>query len=140
MHRIITTALSELGLAEKVQAVGVKPIKHGNVLCFQQHTPGDLLSLDQKVVGSAQRKYRQALMQHGSILLARSEHAPDLPGLLETAGIEISRDQLATALRTAFAANTRWTTQSAPWSDHERRLVAQLVADKYATAAWNQKR
>ncbi|MBM3996470.1 MAG: lipoate--protein ligase family protein, partial [Planctomycetes bacterium] len=84
MHRIIQTAILSLGGAHPITPVRGESTKHGNVLCFQQFTPGDLLSAGKKVVGSAQRKYRQALMQHGSILLAQSEFTPSLPGLSQT--------------------------------------------------------
>ena len=48
------------------------------LLCFQHLTPGDLLLQGAKVVGSAQRRHRGALLQHGGILLAASPHAPEL--------------------------------------------------------------
>lgn len=58
-------------------------------LCFQRRSPGDIIvadtggerSLSPKIVGSAQRRSRGAVLQHGSILLARSERAPELAGV-----------------------------------------------------------
>ena len=67
-------------------------------LCFQRRTVGDVVvplaaefdvschdssAANIKVVGSAQRRYRNAMLQHGSVLLARSPFAPELPGVLE---------------------------------------------------------
>src|SRR5581483_4436749 len=89
VHRVIATALSRLGLAGQVEAVTGATVKHGDVLCFQQYTAGDLLCRGKKVVGSAQRKYHQALLQHGAILLAQSPHTPELPGIRELTGISV---------------------------------------------------
>lgn len=140
MHRIITTALCDVGLTGKVQSVVANPIKHGEVLCFQQFTPGDLLSVGKKVVGSAQRKHRGALMQHGSILLAQSEYTPTLPGLRETCGVSILPEQVQAAVVTVFTRDSGWRLQSDDWTIEERRSVDELIAEKYSTPAWNEKR
>jgi lipoyl(octanoyl) transferase len=140
MHRIITAALAELGASENIEAVRDKPIKHGDVLCFQQYTAGDLLSGGKKVVGSAQRKYRQALMQHGSILLAQSEHAPSLPGLYEMSGVTLSVAQLQPALLRCFVEDTGWVLEKGDWTEAERASIEQLVVERYAATEWNEKR
>jgi lipoate-protein ligase A len=41
-----------------------------------------------KLVGSAQRRTRDAVLQHGSILIGQSSWAPELPGLWEVLGHE----------------------------------------------------
>ncbi len=138
MHRIITAALVELGGA--VEAVGSTPIEYGDVLCFQQFSAGDLLSGGKKVVGSAQRKYRRALMQHGSILLAQSEHTPALPGIRETAGLALAVSSLQEAIVRAFVADTRWRIDSGEWTARESACIRELVNEKYVMAAWNERR
>lgn len=52
-------------------------------LCFQRRTDGDIVCHRHKVVGSAQRRSKNALLQHGSLLLRKSPHAPQLAGLCE---------------------------------------------------------
>ena len=66
--------------------------KLGPFLCFQHQTPGDLLVAGHKVVGSAQRRPHGATMQHGSILLRRSPHAPALPGIADLSETPIDND------------------------------------------------
>jgi lipoate-protein ligase A len=140
MHRIITAALAELGLAGKVAFFGATPIKHGEVLCFQQYTQGDVLCGGAKVVGSAQRKYRQALMQHGSILLAQSAHTPALPGIRELTGVTLAPAALRDAVQRALVGATGWRVEEMDWTDLEKQSAAELAAEKYATSAWNEKR
>jgi lipoate-protein ligase A len=140
IHRIITAALAELGLRGNVEAVGDNPVRHGDVLCFQQYTAGDLLSGGKKVVGSAQRKYRQALMQHGSILLAQSEHTPKLPGLWETAGVALSLTQVREAILRVFAADTGWHIEAGVWTEQEKAGIERLVGERYGATEWNERR
>jgi lipoyl(octanoyl) transferase len=140
MHRIITAALANLGLAGKVELVGQSPTKHGGVLCFQQHTLGDVLCAGRKIVGSAQRKHRLALLQHGSVLLAQSEHASALPGIRETAGISLTSEQMCSAIKPAFAVQTGWRLETGAWTEQELQAIEALRREKYATAAWNERR
>lgn len=140
MHRIITRALADLGASQRLEQVEQTPIKHGAVLCFQQYTPGDLLSADKKVVGSAQRKYHQALMQHGSILLAQSDHTPALPGMRETSGITLAIEPLQNAIVQLFSADADWRVQKGDWTNVEIDCIQKWIEEKYATPAWNEKR
>ena len=52
-------------------------------LCFQRRSKGDIVIGDDKICGSAQRRKKNALIQHGSLLLGVSNQAPELPGLKE---------------------------------------------------------
>ena len=140
MHRIITAALADCGLPEKVELVGNSPVKHGDMLCFQQYTPGDVLCAGRKIVGSAQRKYRQALLQHGSVLLAQSEHTPSLPGIRELAGVTLPAEQMRESIERRFVDETGWRTEASAWTEQETTWSRDLVAEKYVTAAWNEKR
>jgi lipoate-protein ligase A len=141
MHRIIAAALARLGLAGRVGAVDSgAAVRHSDVLCFQQLMPDDLLCGGAKVVGSAQRKYHRALLQHGSILLARSEHTPALPGLRELTGADLTSEAVRTAVVDELTAATGWRIVLENWTEEERAAVAQLVEQQYGTATWNEKR
>ncbi len=50
-------------------------------LCFLRRSPGDIVSGPWKLMGSAQRRDRGGLLQHGSLLLRGSPHAPELVGV-----------------------------------------------------------
>ena len=51
----------------------------GEFLCFGRGDSRDIVLHGHKIVGSAQRRRRGAVLQHGSLLLRRSEHAPSFP-------------------------------------------------------------
>ena len=52
-------------------------------LCFGRGDPRDIVLDRHKIVGSAQRRRRGAVLQHGSLLLRRSEYARQFPGVLD---------------------------------------------------------
>ena len=54
-------------------------------LCFQREAAPDLVVQDHKILGSAQRRRRGAVLQHGSLLLRASGHTPEIPGLCDLA-------------------------------------------------------
>src|SRR5437667_329111 len=62
---------------------------HEPFLCFERRTCGDIILGDAKIVGSAQRRRRGAVLQHGSVLLSRSDFALELPGIAELRGVEV---------------------------------------------------
>jgi lipoate-protein ligase A len=139
-HYLVRDVLREHGVASKVVVCGDEQ-KLGAVLCFLHQTLGDLLVEGSKVAGSAQRKMRGALLQHGSILLRRSEHAPQLPGVNDFAGKELfTPESLAELLATKFAADTGVTIEPGAWTADELARVPEIRSEKYANPEWNAKR
>jgi lipoate-protein ligase A len=112
----------------------------GDALCFLHHTPGDLLLGAAKIVGSAQRKSRGALLQHGSVLLAQSRHTPALPGVSDLTGITLSVPDFCASFAELFTRDTGWPWGPGDWTTAERVRIDDLSATKYASPAWNDKR
>ncbi len=98
MHDAVVDWLNELGMAVRkwTQACAVEYHKNSAsstssevrasgektpFLCFERRSCGDVVWGDEKVMGSAQRRIPGAVLQHGSLLLAPSPHAPSLSGL-----------------------------------------------------------
>ncbi|MDB5313145.1 MAG: lipM [Gemmataceae bacterium] len=139
-HHLLRTVLAEQGVRAHAVICGEER-KLGGVLCFLHQTPGDLLIDGSKVAGSAQRKWKGALLQHGSILLARSEFAPQLPGINDAAGRELfTPETLADLLADQLAADTGWRIESGDWTAEELARVPAIRAEKYANRDWNGKR
>lgn len=116
IHAVIADALTRLGarvaLATRRRA-RLRPASRR--ACFAASVPGEITAGGRKLVGSAQRRARRALLQHGSIPLAGGQSALTQiwPGSLDVArtttvsaaaGRPVSFDELATALRAAFTA------------------------------------
>jgi len=137
MHKIIAEALGEFGVFPETVS---KEQPARTLLCFHHLTSGDLVLSGAKVVGSAQRKQRGCLLQHGSILLAATPHAPILAGIHELTGRTISAAEIAPALEKAFIAKTGWNLNPEDWAPAEQERIEDLVRIKYCQPGWNQKR
>jgi lipoate-protein ligase A len=138
MHRVIAAALAALGV---IVTTHEPPDEHCDTpLCFRHLTAGDLLLGEFKVVGSAQRKQRGALMQHGGLLLGRSPFAPELPGIAELTGRRLAVEEATAALAEAFVAQTGWELIPRGWGGEEPRRIAAMVEEKYALPGWNDRR
>lgn len=139
MHAILADALAEFGVAARVHPTTDKHLFTGP-LCFHHYTAGDLLVGAAKVAGSAQRRQRGALMQHGAILLASSPATPSLPGIRELTGVSLSVEAVWDAILRTFSHCTGWRLEPSDWTEDERKNIAELVAQKYTQDAWNRKR
>lgn len=81
MHQAIVDLLAASGIvAERYSGKQETGLKNP-FLCFMRRSTGDVTIKEKKIAGSAQRRRKNALLQHGSLLLRRSEFAPELPGI-----------------------------------------------------------
>lgn len=119
-HRSLIDTFAELGVGlhrygDIVAAMHKKTVPEqsakeaGTVepfLCFERRTDGDVVAFDTnretgestgtvKIAGSAQYRRRGAVLQHGSILLAKSEAAPHLQGIADIFGRTVAPEELA---------------------------------------------
>jgi lipoate-protein ligase A len=139
MHAIIVSGLAGLSVsAELHTAVAVQAGKGS--LCFQHTIPGDVVIGGTKVVGSAQRRRKGALLQHGSILLTTSTFAPLLPGIRELSGHGLTAPPIRDAVTAEFARRTGWQLEPEDWTEPERRRIKELTVVKYTHDSWNRKR
>jgi lipoate-protein ligase A len=139
MHALLRAALARLGIPSRLCG-DTEERRRGDALCFRHHTPGDLLLGDAKIAGSAQRKQRGALLQHGGILLAASPYTPGLPGIRELTGVSLPAESLGAAVTEELAKHTGWQFVRSEWTPQERQRIEELAAGKYAQPAWNGKR
>jgi lipoate-protein ligase A len=139
MHDIIAAALGDLGVPARPHVPGPQDEFPG-CLCFRHLAAGDLLIGGLKVTGSAQRRHRGALLQHGAILLAQSPFTPELPGVLELTGHRLVTEEVCAAVRERFQRETGWGLAAGELTPGERQAIADLEAGKYTSEAWNRKR
>lgn len=103
-------------------------------LCFVRGDERDLICRGNKVLGSAQRRRRGAVLQHGSLLLERSERAPSIPGLHDLQPIRVPRD-FATSVGSRIASSLgRVQIGSIP--EIARSNAVRLAAEAYSRLDW----
>lgn len=139
MHRVIAAALGDRGIA--VTALPPEAEKRfDGLLCFLHPTAGDLMMGAHKVVGSAQRRSRRALLQHGGILLGTSAYTPELPGLGANDAASAFLEGFSTALVQRLERETGWDVVRKNWDAAEILRIEELIRAKYSQAWWNEKR
>jgi lipoate-protein ligase A len=138
IHDVVRAALRVLGVT--ASAGCSHEFGRGKFLCFEHQTPGDLLLGGHKIGGSAQRRRAGALLQHGSVLLAASPHAPQLLGVRELAGTILDPAGLAEEVTRALVQKTGWTMMPCHWSKDMISWQEQLAADRYRNPGWTERR
>lgn len=160
-HRInvaLVGALSALGASVQMSEEDrVAPLAAGP--CFGTPARGEVVSSGRKLVGSAQARVDDALLQHGSVLLAgdqspldgiRREDGPVNAGASATAaGTATSlsrlvgavednevRAEVARAMQREFGGD--W--DSGDYSMQERARAESLLSSRYTDAAWTWRR
>ena len=108
-------------------------------LCFQRRSVGDVLVGGTKVAGSAQRRSSGALLQHGSVLLGRSDAAPELDGLGDLTSAAITANRLIDAWRQRLADALDLAWQDEPYSQSELQRAEDLAHGKYDSDTWTRK-
>lgn len=141
VHTALVEALAELGVAA---ALCVLPEAASRAeqpfLCFQRRTSGDVLLGQAKIAGSAQRRDRGAVLQHGSILLAQSQAAPELPGIDRLSGRPVQEEQLVRIWLERLSLRLGLTWQLAPLDEEERCQAHQVAQQKFASEDWTRDR
>src|SRR5690606_18263998 len=89
MHAAIVAELARVGVEVAPRGIAEKGLD-ANFLCFSRGDANDLVIAAHKVLGSAQRRRRGAVLQHGSLLLERSPLAPEYPGIADLSGVAAS--------------------------------------------------
>jgi len=105
-------------------------------LCFARRAPGDVVIGGVKIAGSAQRRRRGAVLQHGSVLLRGSAAAPEIhtPEPLRAAALSAGR--LVEAWLPVLSGRLRFRFRRQELSAAERRRAEALARGRYAQADW----
>jgi lipoyl(octanoyl) transferase len=128
-------------------------------LCFQRQSPGDIVFTAAnapkgdvglstasvpppavKILGSAQRRYHCAVLQHGSLLLRRSPAAPELAGWSDLAGPTVATDALISSVAGRLGEALRLRLFPAKLSTELESIASQVANNKYRSPAWTKRR
>lgn len=109
-------------------------------LCFQRRSDEDLVLAGYKVVGSAQRRGRFALLQHGSLLTSASTAAPELPGIANLVGRNLDPAALIGPIAEELgqALGVQWA--EGELSSREAETVVTIEHEKFGAESWTLKR
>jgi lipoate-protein ligase A len=150
--RALAIGLQQLGLPVQIPSMspGPSPRKTADLSpsCFAEPAWYEVRIQGKKIIGSAQRRWRDRFLQQGSILLRHDPHAvaqwlPVDPGALQTAaGLEdflttpVAADRLAGLLARSLASTWGIEFQPGELTAEETALAEQLARNKYGGVAW----
>jgi lipoate-protein ligase A len=139
-HQALVEALADGGISTMLhEPDDSPPTSHDRAepfMCFARRTRGDVLVNQWKVAGSAQRRSRSAVLQHGSIFLGQSKFAPELPGLLELTGRSIVAKDLADRIQSRLAVHLGCEFDSRGCSVELIEAARHVEAAKFADPRW----
>lgn len=101
-------------------------------LCFGRGDVRDIVCHGAKIMGSAQRRRRGAVLQHGALLLARSDYAPEFPGIAELAGVALDRAFVATGLKHCLSSLLPGSLEESNLTEREAVQANQLALSRYS--------
>jgi lipoate-protein ligase A len=140
INRRIAAALAGLGVAAEIATSSGRALPLSAGPCFAAPADGEVVVGRRKLVGSAQLRLGDAVLQHGSILLSDDQHlwesGADRPA---TVSELLSRDpepgELERAVASAFGLDIACAgrTSEASWKESE-------LEEHYRSAAWTWRR
>jgi lipoate-protein ligase A len=149
-HQGIIACLGEYGIdAHLCKTPSDTRAKNQPLLCFRRRSCGDVLvnvlvdgaeTCGAKICGSAQRRRRGAVLQHGSIVLKTSISAPEITGLDHLAAVRIDPLELAEALAVELSSRLNLSLENRGLSGDEVDRAEFIARKTYGTAAWLRRR
>lgn len=136
VHRSLVAVLKQWALQPQLFVAGAARPASEPFLCFERRAPGDVLAGRSKVAGSAQRRRRGAVLQHGSVLLRASDAARHLAGVSELADCSIGAGELVRRWLPNLSESLGGQWQPSSLSDAVRSRAGDLLTGKYMTESW----
>jgi len=122
VHGRIIEILAESGFTGTLRGETAEGGRSNAFLCFGRGDDFDVVMEGHKVLGSAQRRRKGAVLQHGSLVLRRSEWAPEFPGIFDCAGRAVFEEdlmaRLGRAVGTLFSSRLEYCSLST--DEHDR--------------------
>ena len=139
VHESLIETLAEMGIAA-TRFDGPRRSVDQPFLCFERREPGDVIAGRMKIGGSAQRRQRGAVLQHGSVLLGRSKFALELPGIRELFSAEVNIEMLRQAWLPRLAKPLSMDISEWTVPDSIIRQAREIAQKKFGDASWTKRR
>jgi len=149
ISRALLLALKLKGIEAKASFERKRSSGHKHPACFRATSYGEITAGGKKVIGSAQKRYKDGFLQHGSILFSydpgelckalgqsNQDNIIDIGTINDYEGV-ISFDDLRQALKEAFERTFNVKMISDNPAKSELKLAKELERCKYSTREWN---
>jgi len=155
VHETLIEALAELGIAATLHGTranhrgaedasfesrGSPARDRPPFLCFGRRSNEDVVFEGTKIAGSAQRRRRGAVLQHGSVLLRGGPDAPELAGLEDLSGKAVDAHRLVQVWLEALSGRVARSWRHEPLSERQQAQATALMENRYECAGWTERR
>lgn len=131
VHEVFINVFHRRGIAIRQRGSSVHR-KEEPLLCFAREDEHDLVLLGHKVLGSAQRRRRGAILQHGGLVLEASSVTPDLPGISDLSpGASLNCLETDLAMQVAPVISKSFFCGELSVNEQDRAVL--LAADSYSS-------
>jgi lipoate-protein ligase A len=93
VHEAVVQVLAQLGFSAELRGKADASLSN-EFLCFSRGDDFDVVMGGKKVLGSAQRRRKGAVLQHGSLVLRASPWTREFPGVFDCAGRAVPETDL----------------------------------------------
>jgi lipoate-protein ligase A len=142
----LLAGIQALGAAAELAAASGRSLPPDAGPCFRQPAEGEVTALGRKLIGSAQVRMGESVLQHGSIILegdqgflrrvrGDSEEVPPPATLRSLLGVLPELDALAGALRLGLATVLGGSWREDGFREDEKR-AAEALGDHYLDPEW----
>lgn len=139
-HRTLCDVLARWKIHARFVGDTPHSASEDSFLCFERRSAMDLVVAGAKILGSAQRRHQGALLQHGSLLLAASRFAPELPGLAELTGQTLELHEVCEDWLPRLEAAMGLCGERGELTDSELLLAEQWQRERFANDVWTARR
>jgi lipoyl(octanoyl) transferase len=145
VHTALIDSLSHSNVGARLHGPTVThPREADPFLCFARRSEFDVVldrpptsrSSPPKIAGSAQRRRRGAVLQHGAVLLDASPSAPELPGLKQFHSAAIPLGDLIDSWSAALAERLNLRLEPFPAAGNAPLQLRQELHEKHKSSAW----
>lgn len=147
ISQVLVNAFHRIGIGAYLSPGSSPLLSKSNNPCFSFPTPNELEIAGRKIVGSAQKRNNQALLQHGSIPLSMdydlyaggaNSHAGILKESMTTLRdvSDKSRDDLCRALIESFQDFSNVVLEDFEFDHRDKQAIAE-IEKKYSSYDWN---
>jgi lipoate-protein ligase A len=116
-------------------------------MCFQRRSPGDVLLVESganspthKIVGSAQRRRRGSVLQHGSILWSTSSFAPEIVGFAQLTSESVSLAEATECFSASLLASLGLEGENSKLTGKTLAAAQKRRAERYDLRDWTERR
>jgi lipoate-protein ligase A len=152
ISRALLLALKLKGIEAKASFERKRSSSHKHAACFRATSFGEITVGGKKIIGSAQKRYKEGFLQHGSILFSfdpgelcralgqnNQDTFIDIGAMNDYTGV-LSVNDLRQALKEAFERTFNVKMISDNPAKSELSLAKELERSKYSTREWNFRR